>query len=397
MFALNPITLAAFAIGGAFEIFQKRVEMATEALSDVQMPDLTPAIDQANQLATAWEEIKSAVDDVFSKWNSADSTFNRDKSGIDVNRDQGTKLLGAQKQKADADLEAQKGSMDPATYAARKQEIENSFAGQQKQAEQNAQLQEMAAKYREKANAEIAAQASEHRAAAVKLPEDDKVFAAQQDALQKAADNFRATAKKARGEADAVQETRSESETGPRGFVKALGGTAEFLGKYGLGPTGGDVIKMQTDRALSDEQNAAAIEKQIAARQTEFEQRKKLREEAVKDASLAAGLGLEVPADCQAFDKNATAQKQTAVVQNAANAEKTATDFLNANPAAKQTVEQLRSHIAENQRLQTELQKASAELIASHAGSTEFMVQTLNQLRREMDQIKSRVDVPFGQ
>jgi hypothetical protein len=396
IYALHPATLAAFAIGGAFEIFKKRVEDAGIALSDLQMPDLTGPVAEANNLAQAWDGIKQAVDAALQSFNSAESAFSRTNKALDAQKTAADKAADAQKQKALADLDAQKPGMDEATYAAKKADIERDAAKQKQQADQEAQQQALAAKYKEKANAEIASQTEAQRAGAIKLPDDEAAFNAQQKQLQAAADNFKASAAKARDEVVKVQNTRSDLDSSNLlDKAKGVAETVAYGDAYGYGMSGGDVIKFQNQRAQNDEDTATAIEKSIAARQKQFDAKKKLQEQAAKDAGLAAGLGAELPGDRAAADAQKAADQKANAQTNAASAENSATGFLNTNSGGQQTIAQLRAHIAENQKLQAELQQAAAELIASHAGSTQVMTDTLKQLSRQINNVSSRLNSEF--
>jgi hypothetical protein len=175
----------------------------------------------------------------------------------------------------------------------------------------------------------------------------------------------RESAEKARENVDFVHQVQVDSESGPLGFAKAVGETAEFVEKFGYGVTGGDVIRDQSRRAISDDQTAAQIDKSIAARQKEYDRRKKLQEDAEKNAGLAASIGAELPGD------------------RASAAEKSAADLLEPNKSGHETVAQLRAHIAENRRVQAELQQAAAELIQTHSGSNQVMLQLLQALKQD--------------
>lgn len=398
IFALNPATLAAFAIGGAFEIFKQRVEAADEALDDVKMPDLTGPIDDAKNLAVAWDGIKEAVDGAIRKFNSADATFDRDKKGLDAQTDAAKKNLDAQKQKALADLEAQKGSMDEATYNARKQDIENAFGNKQNKNEEDAKKAALAAEYREKANAEIAAKAAQQKADAIKLPSDDKQVDTDQKQLQAAADNFKATAAKARENAQKVQQTQADlSDPNWIEKLKGVGGAVDFGKEYGGGMTGGDAINFENARARDADAKAVAIEKTIAATQKQLEQRKRLREEAAKSVGLAAGLGAQLPIDRAAADAESDANKKSGAELNAAGAEKAASDFLNNNNATAQTTAQLKAHIAENQALQAELKQSINDLVTTHQGGWQIIVQMVAQLQKQLNDSMARLNQPQGQ
>jgi hypothetical protein len=102
-----------------------------------------------------------------------------------------------------------------------------------------------------------------------------------------------------------------------------------------------------------------------------------------------------LPGDRAAADAQKAADQKTGALTNAASVENSATQFLNTNSGGQQTVAQLRAHIAENQKLQTELQQAAAELIASHAGSTQVMTDTLRKLQQQMNNVSSRLNSEF--
>lgn len=337
MFALNPITLAAFAIGGAFEIFKKRVEEATNALSAVEMPDLTSGIDQANSLAEAWNGISTAIDDVMRKYNSAESVFTRDKQNISLDAEIKKKLgLGGQ---TPGEIDAE------------------------------AQQQELAAKERELANAQIAAQNEAQAAAAIKLPGSDDAVKAQLDELKKRA----ATQLKIAD--DASKEKAFISQLGSNGLIGNQEDYYQFYEKYGRGQTVQGAMQIQQKIESDARADAAAVNREIVRRSQEEKQRDQLRTDAARDAGVATSLGLELPGD------RATA------------AEKSAMDLLQPGKSGTgtETVTQLRAHIAENQRVQRELQQAAAELIQSHSGSSQTMLDVLKQLRDDLAQTRSQL------
>jgi hypothetical protein len=384
--------------GDAFEIFKKRVVEAQEAFSEIQMPDLTGPITDANNLAQAWDGIKQAVDDALQKFNSAEAAFDRTNDALDAQKNAADNATDAQKQKSLADLEAQKDSMDEATFNAKKADIEREAAQKKAQADRDAQNQGLAAKYAEKANAEIAAQTETKRAAAIQITDDPALFEKQQQQMQAGADVFKKSADQARSEAKAISDTRTDLNS-DNWLDKAVGvgETVTFGEKYGYNTTGGEVIQRQTAQAQSDEAKAAAIEKSIAARQKQFDAKKKLQDQAAKDAGLAAALGAELPGDAQAVADKAAANKASGALTDAASAENEATGFLGAKSPATTTVAALQARIAEEQRMQGELHKTVTELVATHQSGWQTLIPLINEMQKQINVGLSRLNQPVGQ
>lgn len=332
IFALNPMTLALFGLGGAWELFNKRVEMAEETLGALEMPDLGGDIESAKNLAQAWDGVHQAVAAALEKYNSAEGIFNRAKTAIQDELKLTKDLLDAEKQKALADLELNKDQMGPAAYAARKNQIENAFGKKNTDAERQAEQQELARKVEEQANAAITARNKLNAANAIKLPESEEVFSAQQAALKKRVDFYRQTAEEAKKRADQLRDLQGDINAGGvSGLLRSVPGAVKFGMAYGYNMTGGEAIHMQDKQARDAEETAAAIERTIASRERLKKQRDTLRDQGTAAETKATELGLELPDDQRRLARNNAGADQANSIRAAAGQENVVAQILEKN------------------------------------------------------------------
>lgn len=137
--ALNPIGLAVAGIVGAVAFFQRRIASLQQALSGLELPNITPTqIGHITAMAEAWNKYADAVKKAGQSYNSVDAASDRSTAKIKQRLEEQKNFLAASKGRELADLESNKGSISPDEYEQRKSSIEQRYANAGLQAEQGA-------------------------------------------------------------------------------------------------------------------------------------------------------------------------------------------------------------------------------------------------------------------
>lgn len=128
--ALNPITFVVSGVGGAFALWQAKVEGVTRALAGVEMPDINPKqIGLVTAAAEAYKSLAEAAEDAAKAYNSVDAASDRASKKIAAEIEQKKRLMVADKNLELAYLEADKNELSVSEYERRKRGIEDKYAG----------------------------------------------------------------------------------------------------------------------------------------------------------------------------------------------------------------------------------------------------------------------------
>ena len=287
--AFDPLVLAIFGIIEAFNIWKERIATLTEALGGIELPDLGSHIEEANNVAQAYDGVAKAVKKVDEEYDGAASVYERMATAAQAQLKATTALITALKDKAVAELDIEKsgGNMSEAEYAAKKSRIQTGASDATVQAEIDARNYEIQLKKDEQARAEAQAKAKTEKAAAFKLPESDEAAQAGVEAYKTIADAKRKEAEEAEKNKREIEDLNNQLNGG---FFSAAGSffqAVKFASNYGLTTDPEDAIKLQSDAESKAREDAARAEKQSAAREKEIKDRAKEREEAESAAALA--------------------------------------------------------------------------------------------------------------
>jgi hypothetical protein len=122
-FALNPITLAVAAIGGAFALWKNRVEELVRVMAGVELPDISSdSIGHVNAAAEAWAKYGEAVHKVSELLQGAQAKFDQFKVRMEQELALNLALIKSIHDYAAAKLEAEKTSQ--AEYEKRKARLD---------------------------------------------------------------------------------------------------------------------------------------------------------------------------------------------------------------------------------------------------------------------------------
>jgi len=226
----NPITAVVgsltMMIGGIFEALKK--------VEDMELPDLTAGIDQAEQLGAAWDGIGPAVQEADDAFKSFGEAHSRALKAI-TDELQATKdLITATKERALAELNVQRaGGMDQGEYERKKGIIERGANDQTIQAENDARTKKLAADQAEAAAAEAAAKAAADKLAHDKGAPSKEVAEAEIAAEKKVEEEARKRQQDAAKRRESIQDTETD-----RASAKSYG--AYTLAKL---ETAADLIK----------------------------------------------------------------------------------------------------------------------------------------------------------
>jgi hypothetical protein len=362
--ALNPLVFILVAPIAAFELFKKRVDDATDALSDVQMPDLTTGIEQAKQLGEKWNGIADAIARANTNFNSPDGIFKRSLDSVDQELESKKKLLEVNKEQALANLGLGKSSMTPEQYELNRAGVENYYTQKGFEAEQSARQQRLGLKQNEQYNAGVQGRLAEEAADAIKLPATEEEFKAGQEALKQRAETLGQTAKKAQDQLDFIDGIRDKNiVSGQLDYYK-------FYDTYGRGQSIEGAEKIERSRHTDASKEQSQINAEIGRREALFKHREELRRQAAEDASTYTTIGNELPGDVANFNR----QSQTANAVNQGNQQ------INVDHVAGQI---------------TDGGKDIARLVAAvHSGSQDINSQLLSALEKILgDQAKMKTDI----
>lgn len=125
---LNPITLAVAGVVAGFSIFRSRVEAATRALAQTELPDLTKLDpEKLGAAAKAWEGIAASVSKAVESYNSLPAASERALKAIAAETEARQKALATNRATELARLEAGKDQLSPETYARARVDIEDRY------------------------------------------------------------------------------------------------------------------------------------------------------------------------------------------------------------------------------------------------------------------------------
>lgn len=126
--AFHPIMLLGMALGGAFALLKARVQEAAAAMSEAQLPDISPAkVGQVTAMAEAWKQYREALDGTVHAYNSVEGAAQRAEKALEREANQQKQLLAARKGLELATLEAGKTKMPETEYERRKLGIEDRY------------------------------------------------------------------------------------------------------------------------------------------------------------------------------------------------------------------------------------------------------------------------------
>ena len=325
----------------AIKIWDDRIKWIGQSLNELEMPDWTDPIKQADDMATAWIGIALAVDQTKIYYESASSQLERYNTAISAQEVATKKLIAAQKMKAEADLDLQRatGGVTPEEYDARKAIIEQGYNDANVQAEIDARNAKLAAKTTAKTDADDQARNAKAAAAAIRLPEDDSVAEAESKALEADRDTLRKNEDEAKARAQAISDAQVTLAQGGKAYDKVgdiIGTVPEAMKiqmTYGWGTKADDAKKFETDNAKNFEMHAADLDKEIERRKLLKEKRDRLRQQAEEDAKESEKLGLELQGETDPNKIGSTAwqnnqDRAAQQIRNQAAAEKTASDAI---------------------------------------------------------------------
>lgn len=287
----NPTTAAIFGIVGSFELWQNRVDQMTESLGALQIPDLSDAIRQAQELAVAWEGAAKAIRDADDAFKSVEQSTARTTKGNNDQLDASKKNLEAQKELDTQKLEGlrQTGEISQTQYNAQKIALEQQYKDRETQLEINTRQANLSNQFNSAANFKMEGDRYKQQADAL-----TKQYGLGQDADTEAA-HTKAQKDIIESRQKSIDESRANlallnEATDPNtGEIKNDFDWAKLIGHYGAGVTtpGGVAQAMGTEQQNINQQEAAQkeLEQEIAKRQ----QAEKERDDLLKKAQDSYG------------------------------------------------------------------------------------------------------------
>ena len=286
--AFNPLTIAAFGVAEALHIWIERLQTAQNLLGAFELPDFTTHAAGVSAAADAYDKLTTAVAGADTEFNGAADAFERQSKAIQAQLDATKKLIEAQKQKAQADLDIQRaeGKVSPSTYAARKAMIEQGANDQTVQAEIDARNADLAAKGQEVTG--LWQQSTDETKKAKKIQpgrtdaELDQLIKETQDAAAKAEEQAKELRQK---------EALAKSMAGQEGLEsftpESIATQFKYDTTFGATTNPNQQAKIAEDAAKNAEATQAHLEEQSRQLQKQKEERTKHNEEAAHLAGEA--------------------------------------------------------------------------------------------------------------
>jgi len=126
---LNPIAGMVAVIVGSFSVWKGWVDSIASALERIKLPDLGPGqVKQISAAAEAYAALSKAVRDAQESYKAVDAVHDRRLQRLREEAELEKQLLGAQKARDLAQLEALRGGMGEGQYEQRRQAIEWNYA-----------------------------------------------------------------------------------------------------------------------------------------------------------------------------------------------------------------------------------------------------------------------------
>jgi hypothetical protein len=158
--AMNPITLAVLSITSAFRIWHERVRATADALSGLELPELSKLDPgRIHAAAEAWKQYSEALDSVVEKYNAVPAAADRAIAAINAQAAREKKLVEARKE-----LELAQAKTPGERLA-----IMDRYGAIGVSAEAGTRKQTIAAQYAEKFNLELDARKKLAQAAGIKV------------------------------------------------------------------------------------------------------------------------------------------------------------------------------------------------------------------------------------
>ena len=299
--ALGGMAAAAFAAGKAVEFLKDTWDTIQESITgpiQIGLPDDAPG--KISAAAEAWRDYAAARAAVIAAQNSPEAGASAEEKKLANELKLIHEVLAAQKEKALADLESQKGSLSPEAHAAARANIGSIFGEAGTAADEKTRQEQIANKATEATNLEIDAQKKTAQALAIKSAPKDVA-----EANEKTLDENAAAAEKAKKDIqdriDFIKNCQTRTVkadyAGVMGKVQAHLDAGRFHFRYGDSASIEDALGIEQPRL--DQANAAInAAKTYRDRQTAAAaEKKRLMDEAGNESGRAAGLRDEVNTD----------------------------------------------------------------------------------------------------
>ena len=397
--AFEPLVLAIFGIIEAFNIWKERIATLTEALGGIELPDLGDHIEEANNVATAYDGLAKAVGGANTQFNSAAGIFERQTTAANLQFAAIKALITAEKEKEIADLDIEKagGKLTDTQYAARRARIETGASDATTQAEIAARDEEGQLKKAKIAKEREELLALQQREKTIKLPDSEEAAAAQAaefDELAAARKKEKEDARK-RGEDEQTRmsEMAKALDGSPMDTFRAIPDLLGSITKYGFSGDG-DKLEFEASRRAGDQQSSAEkssaeIKRKMRDRDTIRDEEKKLGESYSKDALSEQGqddtnvVGSRAWQDAQSRN----AQRLNEITDG----EKQAAADLERHHKDMATVGEINSHATQTKADQTKLSNALKDA-AESVKELHQIISSLSGLGADVDNLKKQVD-----
>jgi hypothetical protein len=175
-FALNPITLAVAAIGGAFALWKGRMEEVTRLVGGIELPDISSdSIGHINAASEAWKKYGEALHKTAEQLASAQAQNDAIKTRLEQELALNLQLIQSVHEYAAAKLEAQKAAMSEAEYTKKKIELDSATGDATTKSKEGAARDAFAAKVGEVLDLRAAAEDKRGKAGGIRVAskEDD--------------------------------------------------------------------------------------------------------------------------------------------------------------------------------------------------------------------------------
>ena len=303
----NPITaVVASLIGMIASVFS-----ALKKVEDMELPDLTSGIDQADQLGNKWAGIGAAVgeaDDAFAGW---EETHARALTAINAELKVTEDLIKAEKERALANLNLERAAgMDEGEYQRKKSFIERGATAANTQAEIDANTAKAAALQKAMDDATADANKKTAAAAAAKGPDSPEKAKAEVEALKKLEDAERKKEEEASNRVKEITDMLTDAASAHGYGGNLMVGLEHWRELFRHMGADNEPLSASPEQALPIQQQIAAeakakadgAAKEAARIENESKERERLNKEAEAAAKKAESLRDKTPGEIDALN-----------------------------------------------------------------------------------------------
>lgn len=305
------------------------LRMVFSILDEVEsqrLPDLSSGIDQANNYATAWNGIATAIDSVTQAYNSSEDVHARSLKAIGSELKAQKDYIQAVKDRAMAELNVQRAAgMDQGEYDRKKDIIENGASDQEAQAEIAARNAQLAADKKEADQAAAEAAAAAAKAQNFKGPQTKEQAEAEAAAQKIVVDAERKKQEEAEARVNQIQDVQTDVASmksygqaimvGLEGIREAYRSASSDNSKLSLTDAGNAANLTTEQKAAADAKaRADAAEAEAERIKKAGEERERLQKDAEEKAKKAAELQAKIAPE---FAPDAATKPGTVAYENA--------------------------------------------------------------------------------